>query len=663
VKPAREIYWNIPGHVWLYVLFLPFLLVFAWGIWRAFRALRVGKGPLLQGPLLPRLRAFWDEAVLQRRIARQPFAGAMHLGISWGFAILFVATTLVAFQDYFGLPVLSGPFYLYFMSLTVDLFGLAAAAGTVLALIRRYGPRPQRLRAPHGHDPFGPLLLLFLLVLLTGFAVEGLRIGATADPYGRWSPGGALAAALFAGLDPGTAAASHRILWWAHAALSFGFIAAIPFAGALHFLTAPLNVLLRNPKPSGVLEPVPLEGAERFGASRLEDFTRKALLDLLACTECGRCQDACPAWATGKPLTPKGVIVDLRDHLLRQLKGADGRAMVGEVITEDVLWACTTCGACHTECPVNIEPIPKIIEMRRHLVMEQAQFPQTMQEALKGLETRGHPYRGARASRTDWAAGLGVKTVAEEPAPEILYWVGCAAAYDERNQKVAQAFARILQAAGIRFATLGAEEQCTGDPARRIGNEYLFQVLAERNIATLNRYMIKRIVTACPHCLNTLKHEYPAFGGNYEVQHHSQLIQELIQAGRIRPAAGQGAAPLTTFHDPCYLGRHNGIYDAPRAALAAVGGPSGPPVEMPRSGSKSFCCGAGGGRMWVEETIGKRVNLERTEEALATGAAVVATGCPFCLTMMTDGIAVKDAAGRAQAKDLAELVAAALPGA
>jgi Fe-S oxidoreductase len=442
----------------------------------------------------------------------------------------------------------------------------------------------------------------------------------------------------------------------------------LPRSKHLHVLTSIPNVYFSNIGPRGALAPINLadDTATSFGASDMEDFTWKQLLNGYTCTECGRCTSVCPANTTGKLLNPKKIMTDLRARTAekgpRMLAATEGKddvfahRLLDNFTTEQELWACTTCMACVQECPVMIEHVDTIVDMRRSLVLNESRFPEELRATFSNLERNYTPWGFAHSARADWAEGLSIPVMANVGKADVLFWVGCAGAYDARYRNVARCFARIMQRAGVDFAILGTEEKCNGDAARRMGNEYLAQTLMTENIATLNRYNVATIVVTCPHCLQSLGKEYRQFGGNYTVIHHSTFIKQLIDEGKIRLSAERKAT--ITFHDPCYLGRYNNEYDAPRDALRAIQGTT--QVEMKRAKDRSFCCGAGGGRMWMEEREGKRVNMERTEEALATHATVIGTGCPFCMTMLTDGIKERNAAETVAVKDIAELVLEAM---
>ena len=608
---------------------------------------------------------FGQRKVLQRVSIRTDRAGLAHFFIFWGFLSFSLSYILFIFGDSIWHPLSSKILtetglkaFTFYLDILAVLFLVILA----WAALRRWIATPSRLKFDLTQKKESGIILglIALLMIFTLLAEAFYVVGGGTGPHAAAPVGGALGSAFGGAVSADAAKILHALFWWAHLGIILGFAVYIPLSKHMHLVGAPINFFTRSLEARGTLPtPTDLETADVFGAHRVQDFTQRQLLDGYACAVCGRCTDSCPANISGKILSPMHIVENLKEHTLETapgvIAGEDEQAdkpLIGRWIQEEALWDCLTCGACVEECPVGVEHISTIVDMRRYLVMEQAEMPETAMNALLSMEQRGHPWRGTTFTRTDWAEGLDVPTLAERPAAEVLFWVGCTAALEQRSQSVARSMASILKRAGVDFAILGSEENCTGDPARRMGNEYLYQIMAQQNITTFDRYNVKKIVTICPHCFNTIKNEYPHLGGEYEVLHYSEFVAELIADGRIKPLVEINTT--LAYHDSCYLGRHNGIYDSPRQIANAI--PGLELVEMERCRSQAFCCGAGGGHMWVEESRGSRVNHIRTDQYLETEADTVGVSCPFCLQMFEEGIGSKEAQNSHQAKDLLEIL-------
>jgi len=583
------------------------------------------------------------DVIGQRKLLQRLLPGLMHAAIFWGFLVLF-PTILIAMigavDAHATLPWLGAQGW---YALLVDVFALMVLAGVITAFVIRKVQRPARFKGSHLREADLILALIGgIVVSLLMWHASQIALRLNDYPAG-WAP---ISNALSHIVGP-VAPVLERVAVWAHVLIILSFLVYLPYSKHLHILVAAINVYFGRTRQRGRLEPIDFEVPEqdvRFGTARAPDMTWKQMLDTVSCTECGRCQDVCPAYATDKALSPKLLIMAMRDNLL---SGAS-TPIVPSAVTDDIVWDCVTCGACVRECPVNIEHIDHIIDLRRNLVMVESRFPEEAGAMLRDVDRTSNPWGKPQADRMQWAEGLGVRVLqAGEVAPEVLFWVGCAPAFDERARKAAVSTAKLMQEAGVDFAVLGPREACTGDPARRMGDEYTFQRLAGENVATLNRAGVKKIVTTCPHCFNSIGNEYPDFGGRYEVVHHTEFLAELVRDGRLTPAPSDRTI---TYHDSCYLARHNDVRSEPRELVAAVG----KPVEMPRNRERTFCCGAGGARMWMEEKRGRPINQERVREAAATGAETLAVACPFCTVMLDDG--VRETGAKLQVFDLATLL-------
>ncbi len=646
-SPTSLRYLGVPGTVWFGALLAAAVLVFLYSASRRFQALLAGKRENRFDRIAARIGRTIEYAFLQLRMFRDPYAGSFHILIFGGFLVLGVRTLALVVEGLApGFQVLPGSLG-HAYNFVKDLFEALVFLGVAMAVFRRLFARPKRLDLS-----MDAWLILFLidLLIVTDLLADSARIALDPSRGGWWALVTGLLAAPLARLGAPALSSLFTTCWWIHLVDIFFFGNYLPYSKHFHIIVAIPNVFLQKLEPMGRLASVDLEASESFGASKIEDFTWKQLLDGYTCTECGRCREVCPTALTGKPLDPKKFIGKFRDAFYEETprllaratgRGGDGhgdgseaaKELIGGWFPEDTIWACTTCGYCTSACPVFILPaVDKIVEMRRHLVLDRAEFPKEMQTAFRGMETNGNPWGIAAASRADWAEGLPVVTMAEAQRSEIeyLFWVGCAGSYEDRAKRVSRALVEILHQAGVKFAILGAEETCNGDSARRMGNEYLFQTLASQNIETLNGYGVKKIVTNCPHCLNVLKNEYPQFGGNYEVVHGTELVARLVAEGRV--ILEKELRESITFHDPCYLGRYNEVYDAPREILSAIPGLT--VKEMERSRRKGLCCGAGGGRMWMEEKLGSRINQARMKEIAAMGTDKVGVSCPFCMVMI-----------------------------
>ena len=690
MTPTREILWNISDvqTVVLYALLGVPLIFLAFGLARRAQMWRQGKPDASRfGDWGARTWTTLTKSVFHGRIVRKRklYAGIMHVNIFGGFVILLIGTIIVLIEEDITVPIFDysfyqGDFYLGY-KLMMNLGGTMLIAGVLMAFYRRYVMKPDYQETA----PDDQLVLVFLMLLaIQGFVVQALRLAVEQDPWGPWSWVSYPLSMPFRGLSTSTLETMHTVNWIGHFVTTYVLLAYWAYSKMIHPFTSLANVFFRRLKPMGELERVPdIEEAEVLGIAQLEDFTWAQLLNTDACMHCGRCLEYCPTFNTGKPLHPRDLILEVTGYMadkggifsgelgeganLARFRSGQGpdRDLIGGVVMPAELWDCTTCGACMEHCPVYIEHVPLIVGMRQNLVLEQADFPPEVSGTFDNLERFGSPYPYRQNQRDEWTEQLDqpVPTMAEAEAAgdevEVLFFVGCLGSFDRRNQQTTLALTRILQSAGINFAILGKEETCTGDPAKRIGNEYLAQIMAEQTVETLNAYSFKKIVTACPHCFNAIANEFPQIGGNFEVVHHSQLINQLIDEGRIKLDPNSAMARgKVTYHDPCYLGRYNGVYDAPREAVSAL--PGVDLVEMGRNRNRSFCCGGGGGRMFMEETRGSRINQARVQEAVDTGAEMLCAACPFCMTMFEDGIKGVGVEEEFQVLDLAEIVAGSM---
>ena len=646
----REVFWNIPNLV----------VAMFYGLVASFLALSIGlfaqraqnweRGAWEQrsGDWKRRVRRFLD-GVSMRTVAEDKSAALMHAMIYWGFVLLFLGTVILEIDHL--LPVdfkfLHGTVYQVY-ALILDIAALVFLGGIALAAVRRYGMRPWRIRTKTRPEDAW-ILLLLAAIGVTGILTEAARIAAAGRPdFESWAFVGYLLSSV---IPESNAAGIHQIWWIAHAVSFLAFLVVLPTTKLRHMMTTPANLALSaKDRPKGAMKEMPnlMEATdiESIGAAEVAEFTWKQLLDTDACTICGRCTEVCPASGTGKPLDPREIVLKLGTVASMTADPAQSPPVsvdaaitvtsdnVFELITPEEIWSCTTCRACDEVCPADIEIVDKILDMRRYKSLMEAEFPSELGKAYVSMENSSNPYGVDQNTRDDWTDALDfeIKRLGEPGVTaEYLMWVGCAGSFDDRNRNVTIATARLLHKAGVDFGILGAKELCTGDPARRTGNEYVFQGLALQNIETLNDIGVDKIITQCPHCFNTLGNEYPQFGGDYAVIHHSEMLSELVDEGRLLP---ESTGETIVFHDPCYLGRHNDTFLAPRTIVDS----SGVRVEMKRNGMNSFCCGAGGGKFWFEEHTGKKVNIDRTEEAVGTGADVIATGCPFCYVMIDDGV-------------------------
>ena len=699
---TREVLFNV-GHWVRWLLYASTLGVFvfpALGPARRSAMWRLGRPEKRGNRLLERSKVFLKYGIGQGRMANDLYAGTMHLFIFWGWLVLFAGTLVIAVHAdlvYF----LEGRVYLAYSAI-LDLFGVVALIGLVMAILRRVWLRPGKLRLGSLRDD-AFLLWLMVAIVLTGFLIEAMRIGATeltaatievrgaafpddfgiahnqksivANPdWAPWSPVGYGLAKASASLGMSTATMLdvHKIIWWAHLPMALAWTAWIGCGKISHIVQGSANILMRSlssPKGkiagSSLAPIVDFEASESFGAGHLADFSWKQLMDADVCVRCGRCEVNCPAHITGKELSPMVFLQGIKDFmteagpgLIQARKRGEGASaedeplIAGDIISDNTIWDCVTCGACETQCPLSIEHIGTLQDMRRYKVLTEGAMSATAQATLTQIEQRGHPWRGTSLTRTSWMEDLDVP--AFDGSQEYLFWVGCSGALVERNLPITRAVARLLNQAEVNWGCLGEAETCSGDPARRLGNEYLAQMQIQATIANLSEKKVQKVITNCPHCLNAFRNEYPAFGGEFETHHHSEILETLLALGRLQPQTSLDQQ--ITYHDSCYLGRYNGEYQAPRRIIKAL--PGANLKEMPRNTEQSFCCGAGGGHMFVDETQGARINQVRSEEAQSTGASIVATNCPFCVQMFEDGLASvePDEASRAKPMDIAQLL-------